>query len=69
MKIIKQGDESRLYRPKMFECPQCGCIVEADNREYRYDEGQLEDICWCTCPTCSGKMYVKKGYGKYSQFE
>ena len=56
MKIIKQGDLSRLKEIKRFTCKACGCEFEADNTEYRRDYDQRENCGWYTikCPTCDG---------------
>ena len=50
MKIIKQGDLSRLKNPKMFSCTRCWCVFEAIIGEYEYD--QRDDVHYCKCPCC-----------------
>ena len=68
MKIIKDGDERLLHNPKIFVCPKCGCVVEALDNEYYYEEGQLESILRCVCPTCENLMVHKANYRIGGQF-
>ena len=53
MKIIKDGDLSRLRKTIRFKCHKCGCIFEADMGEYvvRMDQRNGEYYS-CGCPTC-----------------
>ena len=44
MKIIKEGDLSKLHKVKQFRCLECGCIFEANDTEYVwYDSGMCYD--------------------------
>ena len=56
MKIIKEGDKSRLHTIIRFECDKCGCVFEADETEYK--TGYTDYYCTfvsCDCPTCGKK--------------
>lgn len=59
MKIIKEGDLSKLLRVKQFRCLECGCIFEANDTEYVwYDSGMCYDSGFkCNCPTCDNLAY------------
>ena len=60
MKIIKQGDVSRLVHIRRFDCPLCGCVFEADNNEYG-EVLSMMDIYWrITCPCCKKKTAWNK---------
>lgn len=56
MKIIQHGDPVKLERlaaTKTFRCGNCGCIFEADWREY--DETCIHEkktLVSCDCPDC-----------------
>ena len=52
MKIIKEGDMNRLNTTRRFVCSRCGCIWEANAKEYRkeWDMNCLTIVC--ECPTC-----------------
>lgn len=57
MKIIKEGKtkeelEKMLKNTKRFECKTCGCIFEADDDEYEYEEDYIYCTYYCTCPNC-----------------
>lgn len=59
MKIIKQGKSKEeidriIKQVRLFECPVCGCVFEADNTEYKYQYSQREAAEWwqCKCPNC-----------------
>lgn len=54
MKILKDGDLNRVRGIRRFECPRCGCIFEADNKEYTHEYSQREACGWYSiqCPTC-----------------
>ena len=52
MKIIKEGDIKLLKRVKRFECPDCGCIFEADKGEYQCGSQYNQEYYSCKCPTC-----------------
>lgn len=59
MRIIKEGDINKLLKVKQFRCLKCGCIFEANNKEYKwYDGGQCYDSGFeCNCPTCGNWAY------------
>lgn len=49
MKIIKEGDLSKVDTTRRFECPACGCVWDANPSEYgRFSEKYI----YCECPTC-----------------
>ena len=56
IKIIEPGNLDKLYKVIRFECPDCGCIFEADQRDYKSPEPMaalhdgIEAIC--ECPFC-----------------
>ena len=57
MKIIKQGLskeklEKKLKQTKRFECKTCGCIFEADEGEYEYEDDYIYSAHYCKCPNC-----------------
>ena len=58
MKIIKEGDLTRLATAKRFECPECGCVWEASAGEYRRELVSGAALCVCLCPTCRKEVYV-----------
>ena len=61
MKIIKEG--SMPNNTKRFKCEVCGCIFEANEKEYcasSYMEvmvGVLPNYK-CACPTCRHTVYA-----------
>lgn len=59
MKIIKEGDLSKLLRVKQFRCWNCGCIFEANDTEYvEYDRRMCYDPDFkCNCPICDEVAY------------
>ena len=58
MKIIKEGDLSKLDTTRRFECTACGCIWEANATEYRRTQGRYnEDLICCECPTCHKEVW------------
>ena len=57
MKIIKQGDLNRLDSVRRFTCSTCGCIWDANSREYRKAWDRNADVIVCECPTCGRKSY------------
>lgn len=60
MKIIKQGDLSRLRHPMLFTCSKCGCEFEADDSEYEHrDHGPLGEEYMCICPCCDERAYIR----------
>ena len=56
IKIIEPGDLDRLKKIIRFECPDCGCIFEADQQDYKIAEpmAALHDglEATCECPYC-----------------
>lgn len=59
MKIIKHGDLERLKQIKHFICEKCGCEVEADNTEYKYDRLDYnEEGCYIKCPDCNNIVWA-----------
>ena len=54
MKIIVEGDASKVLTIRRFECGYCGCVFEADSTEYltlpvAVVNGKQYS---CRCPTC-----------------
>ena len=58
MKIIKQGDLSRLHNPKHFKCYSCGCEFEADDTEYEDTMGPCGYGYFCYCPCCKRECVI-----------
>lgn len=58
MKILVDGDLSKVYRTEKFECDRCGCVFEATNQEYdvRYDYSGVDHLS-VTCPCCESRVY------------
>jgi len=52
MKIIREGDLSRITTVRRFECPDCGCVWEVGACEYRREVISGRRLCECCCPTC-----------------
>lgn len=52
MRIIKEGDLSRLSTVRRFTCTDCGCVFEASGCEYLRTLLAGNMICECNCPTC-----------------
>ena len=52
MRIIWEGDLSRLTTVRRFECPDCGCIWDASAGEYCREIICGKHLCICACPTC-----------------
>lgn len=53
MKIIKEGDLSRIHTVRVFQCPDCGCIFEACGGEYSRTTIEGRRVCEHYCPTCN----------------
>ena len=48
MRILKAGVEKAPSPPIRFHCSNCGCIYEADNKEYQlFDKGT---VAYSVCP-------------------
>ena len=60
MKVIKQGDLSKVDTTRRFECHVCGCVWEATPRDYLhiYDVHN-EHLIGCDCPTCFKTIWRK----------
>lgn len=64
MKILKEGKtkeelERILKHTECFECKTCGCIFEADDDEYEYEEDWIYSTYYCICPNCGRRAYEK----------
>lgn len=57
MNIIKKGDLKRLDKTRRFTCDMCGCIWEANQKEYRRDD-MFNELLVCSCPTCGSDTYA-----------
>lgn len=62
MEIIRKGDLRRLKHIKRFYCRDCGCVFDADNTEYQYDNQYNEEYWYCKCPTCGRNAYDTKSF-------
>lgn len=58
MKIIKEGDLSRLPTARRFECERCGCVFDASAAEYRIETAKNGAFRCCPCPTCRMEVIV-----------
>ena len=56
MRIIYNGDVSRLKKTKRFECKYCGCIFEADAGEYAVESWRNVEYYKRRCPTCGNQV-------------
>lgn len=60
MRIIKKGD----LEPRVFNCDNCGCVFEANNKEYRHKKHYVYpdcvDIYYCECPQCEREVEIEK---------
>ena len=53
MKIIREGDLSRVKTARRFECERCGCVREASGAEYRVESDFRNGKYYAMdCPTC-----------------
>ena len=59
MKIIREGDLSRLTTVRRFMCPDCGCIWEVSACEYLRTVICGKVICEDTCPTCKSSVRIE----------
>lgn len=55
IKIIKPGKKPETFR---FECPDCGCVFEADRGDYEkgYSMG-IGSYLRIYCPVCKRAVY------------
>lgn len=58
MKIIREGDLSRITTVRRFECPDCGCIWDVSAGEYRREIICGRHLCICACPTCYKEVRI-----------
>lgn len=59
MKIIKQGNLTRLSRPVYFICETCGCEFEAIKGEYIHrTSARNEEWYEAKCPCCHQIVFV-----------
>ena len=57
MEIIKHGKKEESKIIKIFRCSGCGCIIKADNSEYKTEvDGNLV-VSYCRCPECLKTAY------------
>lgn len=61
MKIIKKGTVDGAI--KRFECKGCGCVFEANKREYCDSSWREVMLCVlpnykCACPICGNMVYA-----------
>lgn len=65
MNIIKQGKTKEelkaiLNRTKRFKCKTCGCVFEADEGEYEFEEDYIYSTFYCKCPNCGNHSFEVK---------
>lgn len=62
MKIIKEGNYEKIFKPRRFCCTRCGCEFEADSTEYKPSSqlAEMKDgiISECRCPSCGATVYA-----------
>jgi len=58
MRIIWEGDLSRITTVRRFECPDCGCIWDVNAGEYRREIICGKHLCINTCPTCKKEVRI-----------
>lgn len=63
MRIIREGDLSRLSTVRRFVCSDCGCVFEASGCEYLRTTLGGKMICECSCPTCRKVVRIKDEEG------
>lgn len=52
VRVIKEGDPERA-KSVLFECERCGCVWEANGKEYRREtDCRNGHYCIMVCPTC-----------------
>jgi len=59
MKIIREGDLSRITAMRRFKCPDCACLWEASGYEYLRTVINGKTICECNCPTCKKLVRIE----------
>ena len=53
MKIIREGDLSRVQKMQRFACQECGCVWEAGPSEYLVEIDYRNEMYYVSdCPTC-----------------
>lgn len=53
MKIITHGRPETVLNPiKRFKCSYCGCVFEADEKEYKVGQQYNNIYRQCKCPDC-----------------
>ena len=58
IKIIKESKTKIILSTKRFVCNFCGCIFEADNKDYKVGEQYNAVYYSCECPSCAKTAYV-----------
>ena len=58
MTIIKEGDLQKPKKIKRFECHECGCVWEAERKEYKEESARNESYYSMPCPTCGKTVYA-----------
>lgn len=58
MKIIKNGDKSKVKNELRFKCNNCGCIFISDKEEYDVKFHNNENYYSAVCPECGRKTTV-----------
>lgn len=53
MKVIQEGDITKLSDAYRFDCDKCGCVWIASAAEYVARYGFDKKYLVCKCPTCN----------------
>ena len=53
MKTIKYGNKELLKKYKYFECPKCGWIGKAEEKEYECEDYYNTQYYWVRCIVCN----------------
>ena len=57
MKILIEGNISKLNKVKKFLCNYCGCLFEVTKDEYKMGSQYNEIYAYCNCPFCNEIVY------------
>ena len=61
MKIIKEGDITRLEQSRRFECEDCGCAFIATASEYSRRVGFRNVVqLVIRCPCCGKSLHLEE---------
>ena len=60
MMIIKNGDLNKIMQIERFTCQHCGCVFEANKKEYQIHYQYNEEYLAVKCPFCNFHVYKEK---------